>query len=184
MEWRTKLITAPATEPVTPADLRLFGRIPSDVSDATLTPLIKSAREAAEDYQNRAYITQAWELIGDTIPTCDIDLPLPPAIALTSVTITDTTGTATTVPTTDFTLDTSGGKARLSLKYGKNYPAVTPEKAGVAIRWTCGYGAASAVPERIKTAIILGALWYYDHPAEPMTEAFFKELDANRLTPV
>lgn len=182
MSGRLKQITGPAAEPVLPADLRTFGRIPSEVIDATLTPLIKTARQQAEAHQNRAFITQTWELVFDSFPDCPIQMPLPPLISLVSSKITDINGTVTTMTLTDFITDTSGGKGAISLKYNKTWPAVIPERAGVVLRFTCGYGAdGSLVPDRVRTAITLGALWYFDHPSEPMTDAFFLELDSDAI---
>lgn len=185
MQGRLKLITGPAVEPVLPADLRTFGRLSSDVADGTLTPLIKAAREAAEAYQNRAYITQIWELIFDGYPCGVIDIPKPPLVSLTSVTVTDINGTVTAMNTADFVVDTTAAKGSISLRYGKYWPGVIPERAGVAIRFTCGYGAAGAnVPDRVKIAIALGALFRYDNAEGEMPEAFYRELDPDRIIPV
>lgn len=182
MAGRLRLITPPATEPVTSTDLRLYGRIPSDVPDLALAPLITAARQQAEQYQSRAYITQTWELVFDGFPVGAIALPVSPLLGLTSVTVTDITGTVTTVPTSDFVVDTSGSVGTISLKYGKSWPSVTPEKAGVVIRFTAGYGATDTdVPDRVKTAIILAALWRYDNTDAELPKAFFMELDSDRV---
>jgi len=182
MEGRLKLITGPAVEPVLPADVRAFGRISSDVTDGTLTSIIKSARDTAEGYQNRAYITQTWELVYDGFPVCPIQIPKPPLISLVSVTITDINGTVTTMTLTDFLVDTSGAIGTISLKYGKYWPSVTPERAGVVIRVTCGYGAAAAnVPDKIKEAITIGAITRYYNPEAALPEAFYKSLDPDAI---
>jgi uncharacterized phiE125 gp8 family phage protein len=184
MGGRLKRITPPAVEPVLPADLRTFGRISTDVADATLTSIIKMARELAENYQNRAYITQTWELIFDEFPALPLDIPLPPLVSLVSVNVTDIDGVTTAMTLTDFTVDTSGGKGRIFLKYGEDWPSVIPEYAGVVFRFTCGYGSAGAsVPSATLIAIELGALWIYDHPGEAMTEAFYRILDPERVIP-
>lgn len=185
MNGRLKLYTAPTVEPVVPADLRLFGRISSDVTDGTLTPIIAAARQQAENYQNRAFITQTWELVFDGYPTCPIRIPKAPLISLVSVKVTSIAGVVTTMTLTDFLVDTSGINGQISLKYGKSWPAVIPERAGVVIQFTCGFGAAASnVPDRIKVAIETGALWLYDHPGEPMTDAFNLLLDLDRIQPV
>lgn len=185
MSGRLKLITDAAIEPVAPADLRSFGRVSSDVEDSALIPLIVTARQQAEGYQNRAYITQTRELVFDSFPCCPIRIPLPPLISLVSVTVTDINGAVTTMTLTDFVVDTSGACGQISLKYNKSWPSVIPERAGVVIRFTAGYGeVAELVPGKIKIAIIVGALWLYDHPGEPMTDLFHALLDDDRVQAV
>jgi uncharacterized phiE125 gp8 family phage protein len=185
MAGRLKLITAPASEPVTTADLRAFGRISEDVPDATLVPLIIAARQQAEAHLNRALINQVWELIFDRFPRMPVSIARPPLVSLTSVTITDITGSTTTMATSDFVVDTSGVCGMLALKHGKAWPAVTPETGGVAIRFTAGYGAAAAdVPETFRIAIMLGALSLRDNPLEPLPKAFFDMLTPERVMPV
>jgi len=185
MSGRLKLITGPVGEPVLPEDVRLYGRISSDVTDATLNLLIASARQEAEGYQNRAYIAQTWELVFDSFPICPIRIPLPPLISLVSVAITDISGTVTAMSLTDFIVDSSGANGSINLKYGKNWPSVIPEYAGVVIRFTAGYGDSDfVVPDRVKTAIILGAVYRYDNPGGPMPDAFFMELDLDKIQTV
>jgi uncharacterized phiE125 gp8 family phage protein len=185
MSGRLKLYAGPAIEPVSVADLRLFGRISSDVTDATLTPLIVSARKQAEKLQNRAFVTQTWDLVFDSFPTCPIRIPMPPLISLVSVTITSITGAVTTMTLTDFVVDSSGGCGQISLKYNKYWPSVITERAGVVIRFTCGYGAAAAnVPDDLQKAVAVGALWLYDHPSEPMTKLFYDLLGSDGIVSV
>jgi uncharacterized phiE125 gp8 family phage protein len=178
MSGRLKLITKPAIEPVTVDDVRLFGRMPDDVDDEAIEPLIASARKAAEEYQGRAYITQTWELVFDSFPACPIQIPKPPLLTLVSVQVTDITGSLTTMTLTDFLVDPSGACGTISLKYGKSWPAVIPERAGVVIRFTCGYGpAASDVPDRVKMAIIFGAVFRHFDTESQLPDAFYRELD-------
>jgi uncharacterized phiE125 gp8 family phage protein len=185
MAGRLKLITGPAAEPVTAADLRAFGRISSDVLDATLTPLLAAARQLAEDYLNRALINQTYELVYDDFPDLPFSLPMPPLSALTSAKVTDTTGAVTTMDNSDFVVDSSGGMASMNLKNGKAWPAVTPGYAGVAIRYVTGYGATGAsVPDSIKLAIKAAALSMYDNPSADFSAVFHALLDPERVMPV
>jgi len=76
--------------------------------DDLITALIVAAREYAEGFQNRAYITQTWQLWLDDWPGRDyIEIPLPPlqepAVTAGSF-VTGTVFRILTVGTTDFTL--------------------------------------------------------------------------------
>lgn len=53
-------------------------RAPVSLEDTLLTGFITAARKYCEGYQNRAYITQTWELILDAFPDSVIQVPLPP----------------------------------------------------------------------------------------------------------
>lgn len=161
-----KLITAPVTEPVTLQELKDFMRIDSTADDTLLTSLIKSARIACEQYQNRAYITQTWELALDDWPMVDeIVLPYPPLQSVSYITYTDTASAVTTVSTSSYVVDDYREPGLVRLKRDEDWPdAELLEANAVKVRYVCGYGTASAVPETIKTAIKITAGYRYDHP--------------------
>jgi hypothetical protein len=78
------------------------------VEDSLVSGLIQAAREDCEGFQNRAFITQTWELWRDEFPENNyIDIPLPP-LQEPSVTAgsfaTSTIYRILSVGTTDFTL--------------------------------------------------------------------------------
>ena len=78
------------------------------VEDDLISSLITTARQYAEDFQNRAYISQTWELWLDKFPSENqIQIPLPPlqVPAITAGTfVTGTVYRILTIGTTDFTL--------------------------------------------------------------------------------
>ncbi len=58
---------------------------PYSTEDDEITQIIKTAREYCEGFQNRAFITQTWELWYDSFPAEDyIKIPLPPLISISS----------------------------------------------------------------------------------------------------
>ena len=76
-----KINTAPIEEPISIAEAKTHLRIDSEdtVEDALLNALVTAARQYAEDFQRRAYITQIWELWLDKWPGEGfIKIPLPP----------------------------------------------------------------------------------------------------------
>jgi uncharacterized phiE125 gp8 family phage protein len=126
--------------------------------DTYLSSLITTAREICEEYQGRAYITRTYELTLDEWPDDDeIELPMPPALTITSIVSTLSDGTASTWSATEYQLDTTGFVGRLSPAYGYQWPSDNlRELAGIKITYTAGYGAlASTVPNRIKHAIMM-----------------------------
>ena len=74
-----KLVTPPATEPVTLAELKAWAKIDTDADDALITSLLAAARQAAEDYTRRSFITQSWRLTLDLEPS-DFDRNWAPGV--------------------------------------------------------------------------------------------------------
>jgi uncharacterized phiE125 gp8 family phage protein len=126
--------------------------------DTYVSSLITTAREICEEYQSRAYITRTYELTLDAFPCEDyLDLPMPPALTITSIVSTLADGTSETWSATEYQLDASGFVGRLAPAYGYSWPShVLRELAGIKITYTAGYGAtAAATPNRIKHAIMM-----------------------------
>jgi uncharacterized phiE125 gp8 family phage protein len=126
--------------------------------DTYISSLITTAREICESYQSRSYITRTYEYTLDEWPVDDaIDLPMPPAIAISSIVSTLSDGTSSTWSSSEYQLDATGFVGRLAPAYGYNWPSETlREMAGVKITYTAGYGStAASVPSRVKHAIMI-----------------------------
>ena len=161
-----KLITAPQEEPITLAEAKSHLRITSTDEDALIETWIKAVREYCEGYQNRAYITQTWELSLDRFPDNSIiKVPLPPLQDITSIKYYDPEGTEKEFSSDDYEVDTYSEPGRVSLGYGKSWPSeILRPVNGVIIEFIAGYGdTADKVPEKVKQAIkvLIGEL--YEH---------------------
>jgi uncharacterized phiE125 gp8 family phage protein len=178
--------TAPASEPVTLAEMRTHLGITQDSEtgrDATITIRIQAARQWAEDFIRRPLITQ-------TITGYDSDWPYDdrsgyfialkmPFSTVTSIKYYDTDGVQQTLAADQYQVDTVGGC--IVPAYGVSWPSVRVQFNSIQVVYTAGYGAASAVPEAIKEAIrfIVGQ-WEQWQPsieggARPMTVPYAAE---------
>lgn len=155
------IITPPATEPVTLAEARLHLKVDSTDDDTLISALITAMREQAEHRTGRAFITQTLELVLDAFPA-DIELPRPPALAITSVKYYDTNGTQQTMDAALYSLDSNSEPAWLVPAYGESWPATYGIPNAVRVRYTAGYGAASDVPSAIKAWILSGLSTMYN----------------------
>lgn len=163
-----KLVTAPTGEPVTLTEAKAHLRVDGSEEDSLISSLIAAARRWCEGYQNRAYVTQTWDLVLDAWPAAPepdrIRIPLPPLQSVASVKYTDKDGVQTTMPAADYLVDLASQPGRLVLAYGKSWPTATLRPAAaIEIRFTAGYGAAAAVPETAKQAIKLLVGHLYEH---------------------
>ena len=150
-----KLITPPTTEPVSLSEAKEHSRITGTDEDELITTFIETAREYCEEYQNKAYITQTWDLSLDEFPDSPYSLPKPPLQSISSIKYYDQDGTEYEFNASDYLVDTASVKGRVSLAYGKSWPSVTLQPMnGVIIQFIAGYGdAGSDVPKRIRNAI-------------------------------
>lgn len=152
---------APATEPVTLSEAKAHLGVTISDDDTRITSLIVAARETAELYTQRSFITQTWAAKFDAFPTGDIiQLPKGPIQSITSVQYVDEDGETQTF--TAYTLDAAG--ERIILNYDEDWPDTRSIENAVTITYVTGYGAAAAVPDSIKAALKLQVEGLYDRP--------------------
>jgi len=186
MGWSLKRNEAPEAEPVTLVEVKSQVHITHDLQDDTLTSYIKAARELAEDYQRRSYITQTWDIVLDCYPAGEIALLRGPVISVESVTVTDIDGAETSMDLNDFIILTDNTPARMKLKNTASWPSVSlQEIGGIKISYTTGFGLdGTTTPESVKHAILLFCGFADDNRAVETVEipsAFFNLLKPDRI---
>jgi len=151
-----KLITAPANEPLTLAEVKAHLRVDDAASDALITALIVSAREMAEHQVGRSLMQQTLELTLDQFPDAFI-LQRPPVISITSVKYLDADGIQQTLAAESYVLDNSSDStaAYLICAYATSWPTTRSEANAVRVRYLAGYANAAAVPQGIKQWMLL-----------------------------
>jgi uncharacterized phiE125 gp8 family phage protein len=152
-----KTYAAPAIEPVTLSEVKAHLRVDHTDEDTLIGALIPAARQLAEQYSRRAFITRTLDAVLDCWPGDDeISLPYPPLIGITSITYTDTDGNPGTMASGDYYVDAVSQPGRVILADGAAWPDATLRtRAGITVRYTAGYGAAADVPQIYKAAILL-----------------------------
>ena len=167
IHWSSKLITAPTEEPITLSDAKLHMRVDFDIDDPLIESYITASRQWAElGFTRRAFITQTWDFYLDAFPAGSIiEVPYPPLQSITEIVYTDDNGTATTLPTANYMVDTISEPGRISLAANVNcWPTVTLQPVnGVRIRFVAGYGSANDVPRQIRNALLLLVADLYEH---------------------
>jgi len=160
--WTLSLITAPASLPVSDADMEAHARIvtPSSADLADMQLKLSAAVQDRENFTRRQFVTATWELWLDTWPLWGvIELPKPPLISVATIKYIDQDGTEQTWPNTEYqVLAPAGPTAQqgfVALGYGKSWPSIRYQPGAIKVRYDAGYGAASAVPPQLKQAILL-----------------------------
>lgn len=159
-----RLITGPATEPVSSTEAKLHLKVDGSTDDTLIAALITAARMLCESYQGRGYITQTWELTLDAFPESPFELPVAPLASVTSIKYKDAAGTEYTMDPSDYVLDLSSEPGRVALADGVSWPSVDLYPVGaVKIRYTVG---GASAPANVKQAILLTiGDWYQDRQA-------------------
>jgi uncharacterized phiE125 gp8 family phage protein len=166
---RIRRLVAPAEAVVSLAEAKAHLRVEHADEDAYIQSLVNAATSHLDGWSGtlgRALVEQTWEVTLDAFPVGAIHLPLGDVIAVVSVVYDDTAGDEQTVPPTDYVLDNRSLDGWVVPVSGVSWPDTLDAVNAVRVRYTAGYGAASAVPAAIKHAILmLVAHWYANREA-------------------
>ncbi|HUS81711.1 MAG TPA: hypothetical protein VM013_00450 [Dehalococcoidia bacterium] len=161
--------TTTYTDNIADADLGAACPTTNTTTDPQLNALIKVARQQAETFTRRALITQTWDLLLDCFPTELIRLPLPPLVSVESIYYINQAGTSTLWDDSLYSVDIPAGdhaeRGSITLAYAESWPTTRGIANAVTVEFTAGYGAAAAVPQGIKQALLLMIGQWYDNPA-------------------
>lgn len=154
------VVTPPTTEPLTLEEVQLNMRVTDSADDSMIQSLITAAREYVEVALSRALITQTLRYTLDQFPAGCIYLPRPPLVTVSSITYIDANeDSQALVANTDYRVDAYSEPGRIEPV--DQWPVTDARIKAVTIQYIAGYGAASAVPQRVKQAMhLLVAHWY------------------------
>ncbi len=176
-----QLVTPPAGEPVSLAEAKQHLRVDGGDDDLLIGSLITAARQAAETQTGRQLITARWKLLLDAFPgplmqsASGASFSLPghaillakcPVQSVVSIEYLDMIGATRVMPASDYVLDAACEPARLTPAFGKTWPPTLPQMGAVSVTFDAGYGAASSVPEGLKSWIKLRVGSLYGHREE------------------
>lgn len=144
-----KRIIPPQSEPVSVEEVQEYLR--TDESETVLQALILAAREHAENFTRRVFVTQMWDLMLDRFPggSDPITVPLPPLQSVERITYRNEAGEELEMDPTTYIVFSQ-------MEPGRILPVdVWPAGKHVTIRFVAGYGEPADVPQAIKQAIML-----------------------------
>ena len=186
------LLAPPSVEPVLLAEAKQQARIDTTADDALVSSLIVGARQWAEKYTGRGFITQTWQMALDLLPGASgkwwdgvkqgpitgldnvnfISLPRAPLQSVTSVQYYDNTDAGTIWASSNYFVDTVREPGRIALRSGSVWPVPSRPTNGIVIQYVVGYGNdGTTVPEPIKIAIRQLVAHWYEHRGDAATAA-------------
>ena len=148
------------------ADASLGAQAPTvnTTSDPEINAIIRTVRHAAEGYTRRALITQTWDMKLDRFPCWTIHVPKPTLQSVVSITYVDTDGNTQTLDPSLYLVDTNSTPARITPVFGGIWPITRWQNNAVTVRFIAGYGLAAAVPDGIKSWMIIRIKHLFDNP--------------------
>lgn len=146
-----KIVTQPATEPVSLADAKAHLALTHSADDALVTSLIKAARRHVENTTGARLITQTWAVALDSFPSGPIQLAGWPLQSVTSIAYTDENGDAQTMDSADYVVDTYRRPGWISPV--DSWPSTLDTYNAVVVTFVVGYGDADDVPDDLIAAI-------------------------------
>lgn len=140
------LVTAPAAEPMTLAEAKLFLRVDGNAEDDLITAMVSAVRISAERYMKQSLMMQTWKLVYNDYVLSETFLPQGPVQSITSVSLVARDGTLTLVDSSAYYL--SARKDTLIFD-------ATPFAHQVEVVYVAGYGNAADVPAPLKQGLYL-----------------------------
>lgn len=163
-----RLVTGPTTYPISLHAARKVLQLDDEFTDQDdeIQQAIIDATQTAEEFCERAFITQTWRLTLDEFPSGRLPILLPrPRFIETSFAISyeDTDGDTVALDSSDVQLDSDSEPGLVYPLVGEDWPSVYDMPNAVTVTYRAGYGDANSVPGPIKRAIKqLVAQWFKD----------------------
>ncbi len=179
-----EIVTAPATTPVTLVEAKNWARVDITEDDDLITSLIENATDQIQIVTGRQLVTATYDYFSSTWELNDkgiLEIPLGNVASITSIKYKDSDNNLQTWASSKYEVNLKSQIAQIRPVSSESFPSLGDEFNSVEIRFTAGYGSASSVPDRLKTAVYMMVSDAYEN-REQMTEIKLTENPAvNRI---
>ena len=170
-DYGLSIYTAATTTPITIDEALAQLRVDSTEGFPYIRGLVRKAVRFIEETEDRTLVNTGRQMSLDEFP-CGaslIKIPRSPVQAITSIVYINSTGGNTTMPSSDYLVQTNRMPGRIAPIYGGSWPTAREQIGSVTITYQAGYGGSTAsstqsveaVPETDKHVIaLLVAHWF------------------------
>lgn len=144
-----KRVIAPEDYPVDLEEVKQHLRVEHDDDDEMISAFIAAATEFCDGprgFLGRSLIEQTWDLFLDTFPTNQIEIPLPPLIAVDGVFYKTSADTEIEIPAASYVVDVASEPGRVVLTANGSWPTAAKIANAIRVRFRAGYLDQTASP--------------------------------------
>ena len=180
-----KVTAAPATTPISLAEVKAFAKITTASDDAIIQMMIDAAIDYAEKFTRRDFITRTYNTFRDSFPNTFLgnpssnlqnspfndsgnfgfELRRSPLQSIESVQYTDTAGATIVIPTTVYYAPLEEDYSSLLTQIAQSWPSDALEQLqAITIEFKTGFGDnATDVPSDIRQALLMHSSFLYEN---------------------
>ena len=168
-----KIVEQPVEEPISIAECRAhleaqeYGDTTvDDADDLMILGWLSAAREHCENFTGLSLARKTYEIALDRFPDAEVELPMPPAVEVVSVTYVDAAEDVQTMASNTYVLDTYQAPAWLLPASGTSWPTPGRFINAIKVRYISGYSDDSdgePLPHALRAAMLLVLGHLYKH---------------------
>lgn len=161
-------VTTATEYPVSLESFKLHAHIDGNDENESLETFIAAATRTGQQRLDKQFCTATLRLSMDAFPTATrhntesaIYVPRAPLQSVSSISYVASDGTATTMASTDYVVDTYSQPGRITPRYGDVWPTPREQVNAVTVTFAAGYGTAYQVPDTIRQWVLNRAALAY-----------------------
>lgn len=172
-----RVVTPPAVEPVSLAEIKEQLGVTLALDDAMLARKARAAREYVERFIGQPLLVTVFDGYLDRFPPREIRLPVGPPRGVSAVAWHDPDGVERILDEAGYLVDDVNDPGQILLAPGRSWPAVAARPNAVRVRFGAGLAATPEdVPDTLREAVLQLAAWWYEQREAAIADMGAREI--------